>query len=90
MATYKKLYVPVGTLLTEDKPKFQKLLSENKYKVIPNKTYDTNAGIKELIDAIYQGVKIFLLLLIEMLVVLIRLRNAFNINMSIDIKLSQA
>ena len=82
--------VPVGTLLTEDKPKFQKLLSENKYKVIPNKTYDTNAGIRELIDAIYQGVKIFLLLLIEMLVVLIRLRNAFNINMSIDIKLSKA
>ena len=43
-----KLYVPVVTLKTEDNTKLSKLLSEefkrsvywNKYKVIPNKTYN--------------------------------------------------
>ena len=68
-ATFKitdaKLYVPIVTLKTEDNTKLSKLLSEgfkrsvywNKYKVIPNKTYNRNNYIRELLDASYQGVK---------------------------------
>ena len=60
-----KLYVPVVTLKTEDNTKLSKLLSEgfkrsvywNKYKVIPNKIYNENDYIRELLDANYQGVK---------------------------------
>ena len=60
-----KLYVPVVTLSTKDNVKLSKLLSErfkrpvywNKYNIIPNKTYDENDYIRELIDASYQGVK---------------------------------
>ena len=60
-----KLYVLVVTLSIEDNAKLSKLLSEgfkrsvywNKYKVIPNKTYDENDYIKKLLDASYQGVK---------------------------------
>ena len=45
--------------------KLSKLLGEgfkrpiywNKYKVIPNKTYDANGYIRELLDSSYQGVK---------------------------------
>ena len=58
-----KLYVPIVTLSTEDNAKLSKLLSErfkrpvhwNKYKIIPNKTYDKNDYIRELLDASYQG-----------------------------------
>ena len=65
-----KLYVPVVTLSIEDNAKLSKLLSEgfkrpvywNKYKVIPNKTYNTNNCIRELLDANYQGVKKLFLL----------------------------
>ena len=68
-ATFKitdaKLYVPVVTLSTEDNAKLAKLLSEvfkrsvywNKYKIIPNKTYDENHYIRELLDSSYQGAK---------------------------------
>ena len=60
-----KLYVPVVTLSIEENAKLSKLLSEgfkrsvywNKYKIIPNKTYDENDYIRELLDASYQGVK---------------------------------
>ena len=60
-----KLYVLVVTLSTEDNAKLSKLLTEgfkrpvywNKYKIIPNKTYDENDNIRELLDSSYQGVK---------------------------------
>ena len=60
-----KLYVPVVTLSVEDNAKLTKLLSErfkrsvywNKYKVIPNKIYNADDYIRELLDASYQGVK---------------------------------
>ena len=60
-----KLYVPVVTLSIEDNAKLTKLLNEgfkrsvywNKYKVIPNKTYNQNDYIRELLDASFQGVK---------------------------------
>ena len=60
-----KLYVPIVTLLKEDNAKLSKLLSEgfkrsvywNKDKIIPNKTYNENHYIRELLDASYQGVK---------------------------------
>ena len=59
------LYVPIVTLSIEDNAKLSKLLSEgfkrpvywNKYKIIPNKTYNENDYIRELLDASYQGVK---------------------------------
>ena len=60
-----KLYVPVVTLSIEDNAKLTKLLNEgfkrsvywNKYKVIPNKTYNQSDYIRELLDASFQGVK---------------------------------
>ena len=60
-----KFYVLIVTLSTEDNAKLSKLLSEgfkrpiywNKYKVFPNKTYNQNDYIRELLDASYQGVK---------------------------------
>ena len=60
-----KLYVPIVTLSIEDDAKLSKLLSkgfkrsvyQNKYKIIPNKTYDKNHYIRELLNASYQGVK---------------------------------
>ena len=60
-----KLYIPVVTFSIEDNAKLTKLLSEvfersvywNKYKVIPNKIYNANDYIRELLDAIYQGIK---------------------------------
>ena len=60
-----KVYVPVVTLSTEDNAKLTKLLNEgfkrsvywNKYKVIPNKIYNQNNYIRELLDSSYQGVK---------------------------------
>ena len=60
-----KIYVPIATLSTEDNAILSKLLSErfkrpvywNKYKVIPNKTYDENEYIRELLDSSGQGVK---------------------------------
>ena len=63
--TNAKLYVPIVTLSAEDHAKLSKLLSEgfkrpvywNKYKIIPNKTYDENDNIRELLDSSYQGVK---------------------------------
>ena len=53
------------TLSAENNAKLSKLLSEgfkrsvywNKYKIIPNKTYDENDHIRELVDLSYQGVK---------------------------------
>ena len=70
-----KLYVPVVTLLAEDKAKLSKLLSRgfkrsvywNKYKVIPNKFVEIAANneektIRELLDSSYQGVKILFVL----------------------------
>ena len=60
-----KLYVPVVTLSIKDNVRLTKLLSEgfkrsvywNKYKVIPNKIYNQNDYIRELLDVSYQGVK---------------------------------
>ena len=60
-----KPYVPIVTLLTVGNAKLSKLLSEgfkrpfywNKYKIIPNKTYNENDYIRELLDDSYQGVK---------------------------------
>ena len=60
-----KLYVPIVTLSIDDNAKLSKLLSEgfkrpvywNMYKIIPNKTYEENDCIRELLDASYQGVK---------------------------------
>ena len=60
-----KIYVPVVTLKTEDNTKLSKLLSMgfkrsvywNNYKVIPNKIYDQNDYIRELLNANYQGLK---------------------------------
>ena len=60
-----KLYVPVVTLLIEDNAKLTKLLNDgfkrsvywNRYKVIPNKIYNANDYITELLDASYQRVK---------------------------------
>ena len=60
-----KLYVPVLTLSTEGNVKLSKLLTEgfkrpiywNKYKIIPNKTFDQNYNIRELLDSSYEGVK---------------------------------
>ena len=64
-ATFKitdaKLYVPIVTLSAEDNAKLSKLLSDgfkrpiywNKYKVIPNKTYNANGYIRELLDSSY-------------------------------------
>ena len=60
-----KLYVPLVTLSAEDNVKLSKLLSEGfkrsiywkKYKIIPNKTYDANDCIRELLDSSSQGVK---------------------------------
>ena len=53
------------TLSAEENAKLSKLLSEgfkrpvysNEYKIIPNKTYDKNDYIRELLDSSYQGVK---------------------------------
>ena len=63
--TEAKRDVPVVTLSTENIAKLSKLLTEgfkrpvywNKYKIIPNKTYDENDNIRELLDSSYQGVK---------------------------------
>ena len=60
-----KLYVRIVNLSAEDNAKLSKLLSEgfkrpiywNKYKIIPNKRYDENDDIRELLDSSYQGVK---------------------------------
>ena len=60
-----KLYVPVLTLSTEGNVKLSKLLTEgfkrpiywNKYKMIPNKTYNENNNNRELLDSSYQGVE---------------------------------
>ena len=65
-----KLYVPVVTLSIEDNSKLTKLLSKgikrsiywNKHKVIPNKTYNQNNYIKELLDSSFQGVRILFVL----------------------------
>ena len=77
-----KLYVSIVILSTEDNAKLSKLLSKgfkrpgywNKYKIIPNKTYDENDYIRELFDASYQGVKRLFFSLIEILVVQIELQ----------------
>ena len=58
-------FVPIVTLSAEDNVKLSKLLGEgfkrpiywNQYKVIPNKTYDANGCIRELLDSSYQGIK---------------------------------
>ena len=60
-----KLNVHVVTLSTEDNAKLSKLLTEgfkrpvywSKYKIVPNKTYDGDDKLRELLDSSYQGVK---------------------------------
>ena len=41
---------------------FKRLVYWNKYKIIPNKTYDENDNIRKLLDSSYQGVKRLLVL----------------------------
>ena len=61
-----KLYVPIATLSTENNAILWKLLSEgfkrpvywNKYKVIPNKTYDEKDYVRKLLDASYQRLSV--------------------------------
>ena len=75
-------YVPIVTLSGEGNAKLSKSLTEgfkrlvywNKYKIIPNKTYDENGNIRELLDLSYQELKDYLFLLIEIEVVLIKLQ----------------
>ena len=65
-----KLYVPIVTLSAEDNVKLPKLLGErfkrpiywNQYKVIPDKTYNSNGYIREFLDSSYQGIKRLLVL----------------------------
>ena len=60
-----KRYVPIVTLSAQENAKSSKLLSEwfkrsvywNKSKIIPNKTYDENDHIREMLDSSYQGAK---------------------------------
>ena len=60
-----KLYVQAVTLSINDNTKLTNLLSKgfkrlvywNKYNVIPNKIYNQNNYIRELLDSSYQGVK---------------------------------
>ena len=73
-ATFKitdaKRYVSAATLSIEDNAKLAKQLNEglkrpvywNKYKIIPNKPYDENGYIRELLDSSYQGAKRFFVL----------------------------
>ena len=57
-----KLYVPIVTLSAEENAKLSKLLGEgfkrsinwNKYRLIPNKKYNANDYIRELLDSSYQ------------------------------------
>ena len=72
-----KPYIPVVTSSIEDNQKLSKLLSEgfkrpvssNKYKIVPNKTYNNqNDYIRELFDASYQGVTgLFVLIVVIMI-----------------------
>ena len=77
-----KLYVPVVTLSTEDNAKLSKLLIEgckgpvywNKYKVTDNKVVEITDGnaekhIRELFDSSYQGVNLFLLMIIQQAII---------------------
>ena len=62
-----KLYVPIVILSTEGNAKlfserFKRPAYWNKYKIIPNKTYDENDYIRKLLDTSYQGVKRLLVL----------------------------
>ena len=60
-----KLYVPIVTLSAEDNVKLPKLLGKsfkrpiywNQYKVIPDKTYNSNGYNGEFLDSSYQGIK---------------------------------
>ena len=58
-----KLYVLVVTLSTVEfkiiylLAGFKRPVYWSKYKIIPNKTYDENDNIRELLDSSYQGVK---------------------------------
>ena len=62
-----KLYVPVVTLKTKANTKLSKLLSKgfkwpiylNEYKVIPNKNYNANEHVREILGASIQGVNWF-------------------------------
>ena len=93
-ATFKitdaKLYVRVVTLSKENNAKLSKLLSEgferpvcwNKYKIIPNKTYNKNHYIRESLDSSYQELKdcLFLLMIIQKVIIkflLILSKNTF-------------
>ena len=63
--THAKRYVPIVALSAQENAKSSKLLSEgfkrsvywNKCNIIPNKTYDENDHIREMLDSSYQGVK---------------------------------
>ena len=67
-ATFKitdaKLYVPIVTLSAEDKAKLSNLLNKgyersvywNKYNVLSERNYNSNAALRELIDSSCQGI----------------------------------
>ena len=87
-----KLYVPVVTLKTKANTKLSKLLSKgfkwpiylNEYKVIPNKNYNANEHVREILGASIQGVNwfffFFLLILAVMVIILLKktlIKNIF-------------
>ena len=75
-----KLYIPIVTLSAEDSAKLSKLLTAgfkrpiywNKYKIIPNKTYDENDNIRKF--QVIKELKDYLFLLIQVKVVLTELK----------------
>ena len=62
-----KLYVPVVTLKTKANTKLSKLLSKgfkwpiylNEYKVIPNKNYNANEHVREILASIQELIDFF-------------------------------
>ena len=86
-------YVPIVTLTVEDNSKLSKLLSEgfkrsiywNEYKVTPNKMVEIAVAnrekhIRELLDSSCEGVKRFLHIIIQLVIIkflLIHIKNTF-------------
>ena len=81
-----KLYFPVVTLKTEDNAKLSKLLNEgfkrsvywNKYKIIL-KDYAENENIRERLDASFQGVSKFLLLVNVVMLIMLTKKHLISI-----------
>ena len=88
-----KLYVPVVTLKTEDNAKLSKLLNEgfkrsvywNKCKIIL-KDYAANEVIRERLDGSFQGVCLFLLINVVLLIVLMKKHLINNFFQKLQLK----